>query len=110
NGDGTVAPGWTPGGGVIVNSQNGQGSFILVSDGQSGAFVSWPDARSAPTSSPANTNPVYLDLYAQHFDAFGQVVAGWQTNGTPLCLAPDAQYAMSGASDGAGGAIFGWHD
>ena len=69
----------------------------LVSDGASGAIITWWDWRSG--------NP---DIYAQRVDASGTVL--WTTDGVPISTATGGQWSPQPVSDGAGGAIITWED
>jgi hypothetical protein len=71
-----------------------------MSDGYGGAFFAWMDSR--------NSGPPAWDIYAQRLDASGMPV--WQTNGVPICTAPDAQLDFKTASDGKGGMLVVWDD
>jgi len=69
----------------------------IVSDGASGAIVTWSDARSGTA-----------DIYAQHVSGSG--VPLWGANGVALCTATGDQSNPTIVSDGAGGAIVTWND
>ena len=97
---GTVSPGW-PANGVALTASvvGGQGFPQIITDGASGAIVTWQDSRSG--------NP---DIYAQHVRADGTVDPSWPVNGASLCTAVRNQLNPQIASDGAGGAIVAWYD
>lgn len=52
----------------------------VVSDGVGGFFAAWLDLRDGEQ-----------DLYGTRIDAAGNVAAGWDANGTPLCTNPALQ-------------------
>ena len=97
---GAVDPAWPANGRALCTAIADQMYPAIVSDGGSGAIVVWCDGR--PISS--------FDLYAQHVLASGLVDPAWPANGRALCTASGSQWFPSVASDGAGGAIVGWHD
>jgi len=70
----------------------------IVSDGASGAIITWDDTRAS--SAP--------DIYCARFDDQGK--RAWTLNGVALCTATNIQSYPSIASDGAGGAIVTWAD
>ncbi len=90
-------PQWTADGVALCTAAGGQEYPQIASDGVGGAIVSWADYRSG--------NP---DIYARRVNASG--VPQWTANGVGLCTAPDTQWDVSIASDGAGGVIVAWHD
>ncbi len=72
----------------------------IVSDGSSGAIVTWEDYRNSATTG--------YDIYAQRMDSNGNAL--WQTDGVSLCIASSSQSDPQIASDGSGGAIVTWED
>jgi len=94
--DGT--PRWTANGVRLTNAAGGQSEAIVVSDGLAGAIVGWTDSR---VSRP--------DVYAQRVDSAG-VVQWTPADGVPVCASDSSQFLETGATDGLGGAIFGWDD
>jgi hypothetical protein len=68
-----------------------------VSDGASGAIVTWVDYRGGNG-----------DIYAQRISPMGNVL--WTANGVALCAATGDQYSPAIVADGAGGAIVVWAD
>ncbi len=72
----------------------------IVSDGSSGAIVTWEDYRNSATTG--------YDIYAQRVDSNGNAL--WQTDGVSLCIASSSQSDPQIASDGSGGAIVTWQD
>ena len=92
---------WTANGIFICDADNDQSSPQLVSDGSSGAIITWADERSDGSG----------DIYAQKIDSEGDTQ--WEENGLLIC---DASYLLSGqeyprlVSDGSDGAIIAWQD
>jgi len=76
----------------------------LVSDGDSGAIITWADYRVGFRG----------DIYAQRIQADGAMPTGagydWQVNGTAVCDDIQKQRAPTIVSDGVGGAIITWMD
>lgn len=80
----------------------------ISSDGAGGAYVAWADSRED------------VELFASRLDAQGQLRAGWQPNGTPVCArvirstpfgterSAVEDIAMSGEPDGR--AMLTWQD
>ena len=88
---------WTSDGVPICTATGNQHSPELISDGVSGAIVTWYDYRSGN-----------WDIYTQHINASG--VAQWTADGVPLCTATGDQLGPQVTTDGAGGAIVTWED
>ncbi len=90
---------WTANGTVICNETTAdQNKILICSDGAGGAIIAWADLR--------NGND---DIYVQKIASNGS--SQWMANGTVICNeAPAIQYSSRICSDGAGGAIFVWHD
>ena len=61
--------------------------------------MTWQDARGAG-----------YDVYAQHLDADGDLVAGWPSGGVAVCTADGDQTTPVVTSDGGAGAIVAWDD
>jgi predicted lipoprotein with Yx(FWY)xxD motif len=91
-------PLWASDGVVICNASGNQESPQIVSDGSSGAIITWQDYR--------NGN---WDIYVQRINSNGE--RQWTpSNGVPICTYLGAQTAPQIASDGASGAIITWTD
>ena len=105
--EGVVAAGWTPNGTAVCTAPGYQNLAALAPADQGGLIVVWQDLRSAP---PSQQFDYYTDSYAQRLTADGAIAAGWITDGVPVCTAPDIQWDLGVASDGAGGAIIMWSD
>jgi len=87
---------WTANGVALCTAAGDQQSPEIVSDGMSGAIVTWYDSRSGST-----------DIYAQRVNATG--VVQWTADGVAVCAATGSQWDPAIASDGAGGAIVTWY-
>jgi hypothetical protein len=74
----------------------------VVSDGAGGAIIAWTDFRFGPDA----------DLYAQRIDGAGakQWSPIFGSEGIALTLSPESEMLPRAISNGAGGAIFAWHD
>ena len=89
---------WTANGVAICTVGSNQGSPEIVSDGLSGAIISWYDCR----------NDGYYDVYAQAISSTGTVK--WTANGVAICTAAFDQGSQKIVSDGKSGAIITWYD
>jgi hypothetical protein len=87
---------WTPDGVAISVATGSQYTPQIASDGAGGAIVTWQDSHGGS------------DIFAQRVNASGAVQ--WAANGTTVSTASGSQYSPRLVSDGAGGAIFAWHD
>ncbi len=95
NGAGT--PQWTANGMPIAVAGDIQGLPVLTTDGAGGVLVAWQDRR----------NPGSQDIYGQRLNSAGTAL--WAANGQSLCGGGSvSRYALSIASDGAGGAVVAW--
>ena len=90
---------WTVNGNPLSLATGQQTHPLAAADGQGGAYVVWIDAR--------NGNP---DLFAQHVNATGAIVAGWPGDGLALCTHSATQTDPAITSDGVGGAYVVWAD
>ncbi|HYC29436.1 MAG TPA: T9SS type A sorting domain-containing protein, partial [Chitinophagaceae bacterium] len=97
NTSGTVQ--WTADGVAISNAANNQTFPQLISDGSSGALITWWDQRNAATST---------DVYAQKVNSSG--VVQWTADGVAISTATNNQTNPQLASNGAGGAVLTWED
>jgi len=88
---------WTANGVVICAAADAQESPYIVSDGSSGAIITWQDFRSGTA-----------DIYAQRINSTG--VVQWTADGVAICTAADTQGLSQLISDGSGGAIIAWSD
>jgi hypothetical protein len=90
---------WPVDGLPVCTAPGPQQSVRLVADGEGGAFAVWADGRSGNN-----------DIFAQHVDRSGNVVAGWPPNGLPVCTEPSSQTFPLAIADGLGGFIAVWPD
>ena len=88
---------WTANGVALCTAGFDQDLPAIVSDGASGAVVSWQDQRAGN-----------FDIYARRVNAVGTAL--WTGNGVALCTAAQNQVDAAMATDGAGGAIVTWRD
>ena len=91
---------WTSAGAPICTATADQKQPQIVSDGGTGSYIAWFDARFSGATG--------LDIYAQHVDATG--ASQWTTDGIALCTAPGDQQNPTIATDAAGGAFVVWQD
>jgi hypothetical protein len=90
---------WQINGVSISVATNDQAKPQIVSDGSSGAIITWTDTRLGSSN---------YDIYAQRVYSDGTVA--WTDNGVSLCVASGIQSGPRIVSDGAGGAIVSWGD
>ena len=81
----------------LCTTSGNQDQPTSVSDGASGAIVTWVDYRGGTG-----------DIYVQRISPAGDVL--WTANGVALCAAAGDQYAPTLVADGTGGAIVFWAD
>ncbi len=93
---------WGPNGAPVCIAPGSQDIPVAVSDGHDGVFVAWRDYRDLTTTD--------ADVYVQHVRADGTLPPGWPLEGVAVCRAPQPQYAVALAADGAGGVILAWED
>lgn len=98
--DGAGATHWTSSGATICTATADQKQPQIVSDGGTGSYITWYDARFSGATG--------TDIYVQHVAATG--AAQWTTDGIPLCTAPGNQEFPTIATDNAGGAFVVWQD
>jgi hypothetical protein len=87
---------WTTNGVPVSSATNNQDFPILVSDGSSGAIITWEDYRSG------------TDIYAQLINATG--IVQWTAEGVAISTAANIQTHPAIVSDRNGGAIISWQD
>lgn len=97
NSGGTVQ--WASNGVGVCTANSEQHWPKIVSDGGTGAIISWYDSRSGITS---------YDIYAQKISSSG--TPSWTANGVAVCSYSDDQTYQSITSDGSGGAVISWYD
>lgn len=90
---------WPTDGVALCTSPGGSYSPAAVSNGASGAIVTWQDQRNGGSN---------FDIYAQQINGAG--VPQWTGNGIGVCTVGGNQYGPVVASDGASGAVVAWYD
>ena len=95
--DATGTAQWSVNGLGICIASGFKGTARIVSDGATGAIISWEDARSGNA-----------DVYAQKINAAG--AAQWTTNGIIVSNASNLQSQPELIADQSGGAILFWLD
>jgi hypothetical protein len=88
---------WTIEGVPICTTGENQSGVLLISDGSSGAIITWEDDRGGST-----------DIYAQRVGEDGAVI--WTANGVAICRASAEQWVPALTSDSSGGAFIAWED
>jgi hypothetical protein len=96
NGAGVVQ--WQANGVPIHTGARTQWWPAIVSDGASGAIITWEDVEAFDSE----------DIYAQRIDSAGVLL--WATDGIPICTESAGQEQPAAISDGVGGAIIIWTD
>jgi hypothetical protein len=96
---GARAQSWIGTGTPVVTAPGEQVAVRACSDGADGVYVTWADFRGADA-----------DIYLQHLDANGAVVAGWPSSGLAVCAAIRQQLGPVLIADGAGGVYVAWTD
>ncbi|MCX6840701.1 MAG: T9SS type A sorting domain-containing protein, partial [candidate division WOR-3 bacterium] len=83
---------------IICTAAGDQTDPRIVTDGSSGAFITWDDHRDT-----AN-----CDIYAQRIAADASI--NWSAEGYPICAADSNQTNPAMTSDGNLGAVVAWQD
>lgn len=73
--DGSIAPGFAPGGNLICNASGTQDQINMIADGAGGVVLAWRDARNSGS-------PVNNDIFAQRVNAGGNTL--WSDNGVAI--------------------------
>ncbi len=95
--DGSIAPGWTPG-----------GIPILLDRGFSKAA---PDAAGGFYAACGSVVPQGIrDYVVQRFTFAGTVAPGWPDSGIVVCAAPDFRNDLQVTTDALGGLLLAWFD
>lgn len=94
----TGAVQWTATGVIICTSANDQIKSQIVSDGNSGAYITWQDHRNAGNA----------DIYAQRIASNAAI--NWAATGFAICTAANDQLSPMIVSNGNFGAIVAWQD
>jgi hypothetical protein len=89
---------WTANGVAVSVAAGNQMDPQIVSDGASGAIITWEDTRSGTNS----------DIYAQRVSSTG--IPQWTANGVVVSAAAGDRLHPQVSTDGAGGAIIAWED
>jgi hypothetical protein len=89
---------WTATGVIICTAAGDQTDPRIVTDGNSGAFITWDDHRDT-----AN-----YDIYAQRIAADATI--NWPATGYPICAADSNQTNSAMAGAGNLGAVIAWQD
>jgi predicted lipoprotein with Yx(FWY)xxD motif len=89
---------WTATGVIICTAAGDQINPRIVTDGSSGAFITWDDKRDTANS----------DIYAQRIAADAAI--NWPATGYVICGADSNQTSPAMASDGNLGAVVAWQD
>ena len=97
--NGTGATQWILNGVPVCTAQDDQLAPTIVSDGGTGAIITWFDGRRLALGDA---------IYVQRIDATG--TSQWAPDGLALCTAADDQQYPTIAIDGAGGAFVAWQD
>ena len=91
---------WTATGVIICTAAGDQRNPQIVTDGNSGAFITWADYRNIDTTNS--------DVYAQRIAADATI--NWPATGYLICDADSSQSHLAMASDGNFGAVVAWQD
>ena len=97
--NGLGATQWFMNGVAVCAVQDDQLAPTIVSDGGTGAILTWYDARFLASGD---------DIYAQRINAAG--ASQWTPDGLPVCTVANDQQLPTLAADGAGGAFVCWQD
>jgi len=89
---------WTATGVIICTAPGDQTNPQIVTDGNSGAFITWEDYRNITSS----------DIYAQRIAGNSEI--NWPATGYVICGADGNQSFPTMASDGSNGTILAWQD
>lgn len=90
---------WGQAGVVLGPVGKAYNPFAMVEDGTGGAFLAWYDTRADAG-----------DIYLVRVEGSGEVPAGWNRDGNPVCAAPQKQSLPSLLPDGIGGVYATWRD
>ena len=84
----------------VSTARANQTGPVIVSDGASGAIITWQDTRDSATRG--------IDLYAQRLNSRG--IGQWTANGIVISRSTGNQTAQNAVPDGRGGYIVVWQD
>jgi hypothetical protein len=99
NAAGVPVAGFPPGGRSLCAAPGEQIEPAVSADGTGGIFLVWKDPRDGES-----------DLYGQHIFHTGDVMAGWEPDGKPLCTNAFEPEAPALATPSSGHAIAVWVD
>ena len=101
--DGTPAPGWPPGGRMVVDTPAGSSYEAAADDGSGGALIAWYEWR-----------PQAQGIYCARMDVNGVVVPGWNPTGALASRvdSPNQTWMqnLEICRDASGGAFITWAD
>lgn len=89
---------WTATGVIICTASGNQTNPQIITDGNSGAFITWEDYRDIASS----------DIYAQRIAGNSEI--NWPASGYVICDADSSQSFPTMVSDGDIGTILAWQD
>lgn len=96
--DGTIAPGWTANGLLLITSRSAPRA---ATDNAGGFYV---------VSSTFTQFGQALEHWVHRFTFSGTPATGWPANGVKVCGAPGERHPPAVAPDGLGGLLLGWKD
>ncbi len=94
---GTIAPGWTAGGTLLVTSR---GAPRVATDGAGGFYL------ATSTFAPFD----FAEHWVDRFTVSGTRAPGWPAAGVRVCGAPGERHPPAIAPDGMGGLLLTWND
>jgi hypothetical protein len=107
--DGLGAPpaGWPAQGFSITSAPGIQTQPAITTDGGSGVYVAWVDARSR-AGQTWDQSEFGADIYLQRVNADGSFSAGWPALGLPVCVWDNPQEVPHVVPDSHGGVFVIW--
>ncbi len=95
--DGSIAPGWRPGGVPVLLERGGSRA---APDGAGGFYVACATGTFAGVK----------EYFVQRFTFAGTVAPGWPDSGILVCDAPNVREGLVVSPDGLGGLLLAWYD